>query len=116
MKRLEVKLDGCNRITVLTKRYAIKIPNIRSYTQTLWGLLDNTNEVKCRKLEGVCPVIFWLPLGILNVMPRCTPISDDQFSSLNYEAYRMRGVTVEYKRCSFGLLNGRIVAVDYGVF
>lgn len=61
------------------------------------------------------------------VMPRCQPLTDDEYLSevavdwarivgdeTDLEPPYSSALPVEMKSCSFGRLNGRIVAVDYG--
>lgn len=69
----------------------------------------------------LCPVRFSLPGGFLLVMPEATPLSDQEWQEFLQDVYELfvagdgsYTVPVEAKRCSFGRLNGRIVAVDYG--
>jgi hypothetical protein len=62
-------------------------------------------------------VLFYIPCGLLIVMPRVTVMTDAEFIGFNYNAfvdtddYR---VPAEEKANSFGYFNGRIVAIDYG--
>lgn len=75
--------------------------------------------------ERLCPIKFKLPGGSLIVMPRCEPLTDDEYIAEVYAGWdamcdRATGevlswsLPVEMKTCSFGRLNGKIVAVDYG--
>lgn len=61
-----------------------------------------------------CPIVFRLPFGLLNVMPRCEPISRDEYFEL-YEALgEYLPPFIERKMDTFGKLHGKIVVVDYG--
>jgi hypothetical protein len=66
----------------------------------------------------LCPVVFHLPGGWLVVMPRAAPLSDEQIDGFDFGAYLMpddgRAIPAEPKGDSFGIVNGRIVAIDYG--
>lgn len=64
----------------------------------------------------LCPVLFSVPGGWLLVMRRAKPLSDAEWCSVHPEwGYREEYVVpVEMKRDSFGVLDGRIVAIDYG--
>lgn len=65
----------------------------------------------------LCPVKFHLPLGLLAVMPKVTLLTDDEFCAMDIKAFIETPdyyVPVEEKTNSFGWLNGRIVAIDYG--
>ena len=116
---IEINLHGCNRIVFLTKRYAFKVPNCRNFFQFCWGLIDNMHERRVWKAghAGICPLVFSIPGGFLNVMPRARVMTEEEFASFDSVAFRNRGdywLTAEDKASSFGWLNGEIVALDYG--
>jgi len=103
----------------LIGRYAIKIPVFVEWRLFLHGLLANMQERKFSRCEWpeLCPVILSLPGGWLLVMRRADPLSRDEFLALDYSAFAVTPdytVPVECKLDSFGKLNGRVVAVDYG--
>ena len=115
---MQIITTGATRLVLLTKRYAFKLPTIFSYTRFLHGLLANMQEVEWSKprYPQLCPVIFSLPLGLLVVMPRCQPLTE-QYNSLDVDSWINLEdcvLPVEPKQDSFGVLNGQIVAVDYG--
>lgn len=117
---------GCSRTVLISARYALKLPTLhQGWRAFLWGLLDNMGEreiwrywpearVKC------APVLASSRLGLFVVMPRCLPLEDEHWALTReeHDGWRTVGdnyrVPVEYKRGSHGLLNGRIVALDYG--
>lgn len=102
---------GITREVFLIGRWAIKIPSFRSWKLFLQGLLGNMQEKQWSGFdERLCPVVFYTPGGFLSIMPRATPIEciNDEYLSI------CDSLPVEKKLCSFGLLNGKIVAVDYG--
>ena len=125
--QLEIK-RGVTRWVILIGKYAVKLPRIHisrehwfcAWENFLRGLLGNMKENQFGTLEFdvLCPVIFYLPGGFLTVMARATPLTDVQWDTLDVEAFFHNGDLsvdlVEDKRDSFGTLNGRIVAVDYG--
>jgi len=104
---------GANRFVLLSKNYAFKFPRLDQFG---FGLINNSNEAKWSKLNnGRCPVIFSLPFGLLIVMPRCEPLTFDQWWEFDSVTFcRIRGITAEHKSDSFGWLNGEIVCFDYG--
>lgn len=107
---------GCTRLVILTRKYAIKIPQFHyEWRHFLFGLLANMQEVQFSKMkdERACPVLFSLWGGWLLVMPRCEPITRDDFRRLDISDYNPP-IPVEDKEDSFGYYNGRIVAIDYG--
>lgn len=120
---------GSNRLVVLTRRHAIKVPNVRSWWTACWGLIDNMQERRAcglgpwgRRQDGVAPIVFSLPGGLLNVARRARPLTADEWASFDPEAHCSRRfddgtpyrISAEPKPDSFGVLDGRIVAVDYG--
>lgn len=117
---MEIK-GGCTRSVLLIGKYAIKIPRLNYGWQLfLKGLLANMQEVhfSTMKDERMAPVIFSIPGGFLLVMPRCKAISKYDFLKVLNISY-FHGlepfkVPVENKIDSFGWLNNKIVALDYG--
>lgn len=115
---------GVSRLVFLTRRHAFKVPHPGAWKRLLWGLLANMQEVEMWRmasrggLVGFCPVSLSLPLGLLVVMPRCSPLTDAQWDGLDPVAFANQNesasIPVEGKRSSFGVLNGGIVALDYG--
>jgi hypothetical protein len=110
---------GSTRTVLLIGKYAVKIPAMVSWKHFLNGLLGNIQESEFNTLNHpkLCPVLFALPLGFLIVMPRCENVSREVFYSLDFKRFvkeRNLLLPVEDKLSSFGMLNGKVVAVDYG--
>lgn len=112
--------SGCTRYVILTKRYAIKIPQFK-YTWQLFlkGLLANMQEILFSKMkdERMCPVLFYVPGGWLLIMPRCKEIEENKFDKIDLSKFWSNEkfvVPVENKIDSFGILDGKVVAIDYG--
>ena len=108
---------GVTRIVILTQKYAIKVPTVMyGWKMFLYGLLGNMNERRWSGAKGLCLVLWGCPGGFLNVMPRCSALTDDEFCALVPKRWGKGGALpeVELKTCSFGRLAGKIVAVDYG--
>lgn len=75
----------------------------------------NMNEVSRRKLsKHFCPIKFWLPGGFLVVMKRAQAVKLEDSTFENFRKINQLHCFVERKDCSFGLLEGKLVAVDYG--
>lgn len=118
---MKVNRNGVTRLVLLTERWAIKLPRFGyGWRFGLKGLLANLQErefARCGWPE-LCPVRFSLPGGWLVVMPRATMLTDGEWAALDFESFRNKlpeyWVPVEEKRDSFGTLNGKIVAIDYG--
>ncbi|MCM5689520.1 hypothetical protein CN140_02645 [Sinorhizobium meliloti] len=74
---LTVNHNGATRTVILTRRYALKLPSFKSWRLFLQGLLANMQEREFGKAErdGLCPVLFSIPGGLLVVMPRCSALT-----------------------------------------
>jgi len=113
---------GSTRSTVLIGQYALKFPSTVEYRLFLLGLLGNLQEKRFSGSDPrLCPVIFSMPLGLMNIMPRAQMLSRDEFFALDYKAFvdssnghYLLSDMAERKMDTFGWLNGRIVVVDYG--
>lgn len=111
--------SGATRWVFLVGRLAIKVPRPTQWRLFLCGLLSNMQERQFSRTgwPELCPVLASLPGGWLVVMPRCRPLTDLQFENFDTREFISRSdgqIPVEEKQCSFGWLDGRIVAVDYG--
>jgi hypothetical protein len=122
--------DGVTRIVLLAGPWAFKFPRFGyGYAMGLRGLLCNMQERGIWVLgwPQLCPVLFALPGGWLLVMRRARPLTMDEWQALDVAEFRKHRVReqdgpesydgivpVEDKQDSFGVVDGRIVAVDYG--
>ncbi len=119
---------GCTRIVFLVGRFAIKVPQLwacdgkLSWSQFLHGLLANMQEVTFSRARWpeLCPVKFHVPGGFLVIMPRCEVMPETEQAILAIQAV-MTGaerkgyiIPAEGKANSWGTLDGRMVALDYG--
>jgi hypothetical protein len=117
--KMEIKREGSTRIVVLIGNLAIKAPRLSEWRLFLQGLLANMNEVRWSKsgLDGFAPVLWHLPGGFALAMKRARELTDEEFLSLDFDAWRDRGdylIPVEPKSNSLGWIDGQIVAIDYG--
>jgi hypothetical protein len=115
---------GTHRTVYLIGSWAIKVPVFAEWRLFLHGLLANMQERNFGALgcPELCPVIFGMPGGWFIVMRRAEAVSFKRF----VEIFPTRAdfdkwvdtpdyhVPVELKPDSFGILDGKIVAVDYG--
>lgn len=117
---MKINREGCTRIVLLTKRYAIKFPNfLGGYVSLLRGFLANHQEKEwtAAKLEGINPAVFSLPFGLAIVMRKARVLSPEEYVNFDYEKFIDRidyVIPVENKWNSFGVLDGNVVAIDYG--
>lgn len=117
-KFITIIRHGVTRIVILVGPWAIKIPNFFRWEMFLHGLLCNRNEAIWASTgwPEFCPIVFSVPGGFLNVMKRVQPfrgtVPDGWFQRfVDKPKYR---VPMEQKDNSFGFLDGRLVAIDYG--
>lgn len=112
--------QGATRLVLVTKRYAFKMPHLlNGWELFLHGLLANIQEKKFSdaKFEGLCPVKFYIWGGFLVVMPKVLVFTEEDFAKLDFVEFCNRGdyvIPAECKASSFGYLNHRVVAIDYG--
>lgn len=104
--------EGRNRLVILTRRHAIKVPSPRCWRDFLFGLLNNMNEVEWCREPAHCPVVWAAPLGLVVVMPRARILTDAEFALIAGDI--PDGCRAEHKASSWGWLGTRLVAVDYG--
>jgi hypothetical protein len=113
---------GTTRTVFRVGRWAIKVPATVEWRLFLLGLLANMQETKfsaCGWPE-LCPVLFAIPGGFCVVMRRARILTDEEWFKLSdadlHNLINTADYTVpaELKPDSFGWLDGRLVAVDYG--
>ena len=109
---------GTTRVVILAWRWAFKFPRPTKWRLFLYGLLGNMQEAEFSSLsEKFCPVVFHIPGGFLTAMKRAKPLTEEEYAKLDIKSFRRdcnMYIFVEHKHCTFGKLNGKIVAVDYG--
>lgn len=116
---------GSSRLVLIFFQIAIKIPHPRRYIDFLAGLRANYFEVQTYKfakkgvfpIERLCPILFALPFGIMVIMKKAKILTSEDFGLFDYSEFCNLGhyrLPVEKKADSFGFLENRIVAVDYG--
>lgn len=110
---------GATRLVILAGPWAFKLPRPGPWRNFLQGLLANMQERSFSALRHprLCPVVFALAGGWLCVMRRARPIPDALWERHDHQEFVECGclvLPVENKRSSLGLLEGRVVAVDYG--
>jgi len=115
---------GSSRKVFRFKRWAIKVPYFPNcgygkFYGFLTGLRNNIVEAQFSKNfqrdSLLCPVVFHLPFGLMNVMPYCKPLTDDEFSDVKLASLMMQTdfVFIEDKADSFGWHKNKIVCIDY---
>lgn len=112
----QIKLcrNGVTRIVLLIGPWAVKLPRFDlGWRMGLRGLLCNMTEREgaSLRLDSLCPLVFAAPGGWLNVMKRARPLTDDEWL---HGVPNVKEWPIERKRDNWGMIGGRIVAVDYG--
>jgi hypothetical protein len=110
---------GVTRTVLITRRWAIKVPQLKGHDKglpgVLWslarGLLANLSEQKWSHTPGVCPVRWSIAGGLINIYPRCEPI-DHEPTPEEYESTGYFG-PADKSRSNVGHLNGKLVFLDY---
>lgn len=122
---MKLLTHGATRYVLLIGSWAIKVPYCKfgNYEYTGWiaflnGLLANMQEAQfwTTKDDRLCPVIFHVPGGFLNVMKRAITLKEE-LEETEYLQFIDDGdfrVPAENKADSFGWIDGNLVAVDYG--
>lgn len=117
---VRINRRGITRTVIITTRYAIKVPSLRGGSLGgargrlggfARGLLANQSEYQWHDFEPwagkVAPVLrSWLG-GFVQVYPRCEPVAVDALLPL------LDPDPGDHKLENFGVLNGRVVRVDY---
>lgn len=113
---------GICRVVLLVGPYAIKAPRLLGSPHDglrgmVWsvsrGLQANLSEMQWTDVEGVAPVL-WSLGGLVNVYPRCEEVDWD-LTDEEYETLALPGhwFPRDRKAANIGLLNGRLVWLDY---
>jgi hypothetical protein len=119
---VRVVRTGITRTVILVGRYAIKVPSFRGHVHGdmrgriagfCQGVIANQAEYLWRDFEAwrgqVAPVLhswFW---GLIQIYPRCQSAPDGA------ELFELEPCPGDLKPENFGLLDGRLVRVDYAI-
>lgn len=116
---------GITRWVIITDKYAIKFPN-PSYSIQHWlkGWLANISErniwvafnsegIEDQKIKYIlCPVLKQYIWGFISIMPRCSPVPENEFPEEN--PYLDIVSWGDYKIDNYGIYKNRMVCFDYG--
>ncbi len=120
---MKLDLKGITRIVFLIGKYAIKIPNFKyQHNHFLQGCYANWSERKyCKDFktanyegnmyEWVAPSYFCSWFGLVQIQARCETYNK-HLTKEQKEFYKPLCGT-DNKKENFGLLNGKLVCVDY---
>ncbi len=120
MRRPVLIRHGICRTVLLVGPYAVKVPSLRGHAAGgvrgrlegfCRGILANLSEATWSSFEPfagrIAPVRFSLLGGLVQVYPRCEPAPEDA------ELFRLDPDPGDVKPDNFGLLDGRLVRVDF---
>lgn len=119
VRPVKIVRTGVTRTVILIGRYAVKVPSLRGGSSgarlesLCWGILANRSERQWHDYEGwrgaVAPVVgSWLG-GAVQVYPRCLPLPLGARGPLP----RLEPCPGDVKPDNFGILDGRVVRLDY---
>ena len=117
---MKIDRKGCTRIVILTKNYAIKIPNfLVCHLHFLQGCYSNWSErhyCKIMKnmpefLDLVAPSLFCSWFGLIQIQRRCTP-KLEHLTDEEIEKYKDLH-NGDFKKENFGYYNNKLVCLDY---
>lgn len=112
--------NGSSRKVLLLGKFAFKFAYGNNKFYFKQGMLANKQETYYSKLdkERFAKVYLSFPFGLLNICQRADELTKEQFASFIFEDFSAIYFSiydiVEFKRDSFGIVNGKIVAIDYG--
>jgi hypothetical protein len=115
MRTIE-KHFGITRVVILVGPYAIKLPQWNyGWDKFLHGLLANMQEVVWGRGydDRLCPVVWWIPGGWMTVMQRVDHVLTNE-NEIDYSVFQDGIPSGDDKPDNYGMLNGRIVKIDYG--
>lgn len=119
---LHVVRTGITRTVILVGRYAVKVPSLRGgssgdrLASFCDGILANKAERTWHDYEPwrgrVAPVLRSWAGGIIQVYPRCDPLPAGRWEEASDVPW-LDPDPGDHKAENLGLLNGRVVFVDY---
>jgi hypothetical protein len=100
---------GKSRTVVLAGPVAVKLPSLLGWRRFLWGLLSNLAERERAGVPGACPIVWAAPLAAVLVVRRAEPLPEG--AEIPGHVRALTGI--DDKPCSYGIVGGEVVAVDY---
>jgi len=107
--------QGCHRWVMIFNKIVIKFPNpTYSIKWFIKGIKGNVQETRLSKTKNknLCPILFSFPLGLFLIMRKAKLLTNEKVDINNF--IKISNITTaEGKRDSFGLLNNKLVCIDY---
>ena len=109
------------RLTICVGRYALKCARWRRGREANRRERIEWDRATPARREMLCPILWSAPLGLVNIMRRAVPLTqDDQLNRIATDDFPDweympggPGEPFEYKESDWGYLDGRLVALDY---
>ena len=113
-----MSLGATRRVIFVGNWLAVKIPRLRVLRAAMcanrWEREVSNVWLPVFRWPHVCPVLLADPFGLFVVMPRCKqPVQPSEVEQVHTSQYP--DVTSESKPEDRGYLEGRVVALDYGL-
>lgn len=108
---MEIK-KGSSRVVVCAGSFAVKIPRATTWRSFVNGLSANQTEREFSCMSWANPVFFSIG-PLLTVQRRAVRLATDEEVNEFRDSEIIRNM-VENKRSSIGLVNGKLVAIDFG--
>lgn len=113
---MKINRNGITRIVIELERIVIKIPNfLYQWDHFLVGLLSNIREYRTWNYSEnkhlLCPVIWCSWGGWILIMQKAEGVS---WGEINLRIFTEAGLDGDDKEDNYGLINGRVVKIDYG--
>lgn len=103
---------GATRLVFVGRKLVAKVPRPKDWYTFLAGLISNINEASIwreMKDERLCPTVFAMPGGWLNIMRRAEPYTEPTLPTWLV----LSGITFDIDPSNVGWLDGRLVVIDY---
>jgi hypothetical protein len=121
-KLFEVSITcGAHRLVLSTKLHALKVPRLSALPDGRWANRTERETWMATPAPHLCPVICSNKWGWFVLMPFARPLSDQEFLAHTLQDAQTPSNPFlpdpahgDFKRSNFGMLDGRIVKIDYG--
>jgi len=117
---IELHTAGSTRLTICVGRYALKLPRGRRGRVANYGERVEWTRASPERRKILCPLLWTAPFGLLNIMRRAIPMTEDERERLDIFDfpkwdYMPGGPSspFEHKASDWGHFDGRLVALDY---
>jgi hypothetical protein len=118
---VEIHAAGTTRLTVCVCRWALKCPKGRKGREANRRERDAWLNATPTNKKILCPIILAAPFGLLVVMRRAVPLTEEEAAELRatrglpeWDSVLGDPSPLEPKASDWGRIDGKLVALDYG--